>query len=188
MKYQQIENNAIYYKYSIKEGERPEHIAYDAYGKAAYHWIILLTNRIVDPNFDWYLTQWEVERLAETKYDDVNDIHHYIYIGDGTDEVANPNYDDEPAVEGERIPGDPVRFKYGEWLDSYYVNVELPAYKLANNGQLPLFVSPVTNLQYELDENETRREIKLIHENHVGKIIKNFEEMLADPNLFVTTI
>lgn len=188
MKYKQIDDNSLYFRYSLREGERPEHVAHDVYGEAKWHWIILLTNKIVDPNFDWYLSKNEVTANAAAKYDDINDIHHYIYIGDGTDGVAVQDYDSEPPVEGERYPGDPVRFKYGEVLDSWYVNVELEAYKLANSGQLPAFVSPVTNLQYELDENETRREINVISENHIGQILTNFEKMLADPDLYLTTI
>lgn len=188
MKYREIDNNALYFKYNIQAGEKPEHIAYDIYGNAKLHWILLLTNRIVDPNFDWYLTQWEVEELAKSKYANIYNIHHYIYIGDGTDGVAQQDYDSEPGVEGERLPGDPIRFKYGEWLDSYYVDVELETYKAANSGQLPAFVSPVTNLQYEIDENDDRQEINVISPEHIGDILVNFETMLNDPNLYLTTI
>lgn len=188
MKYREVENNALYYKYSIAPGEKPEHVAYDKYGRADLHWIILLSNRIVDPNFDWYLSQREVEQNALVKYANIYDIHHYVYIGDGTDSVAVQDYDSNPEVEGEVLPGDPVRFKYGEILDSYYVDVELEAYKLANDGALPVFVSPVTNIQYEFDQNDLRREINIISEQHVPQIISNFDVMLSDPDLYLTTI
>lgn len=165
MKYQDISRNSLFYKYSIIEGEKPEHIAYNIYGDATLHWIILLTNKIVDPNFDWYLTNWEVEANTEQKYvDGKNGIHHYEVLVD---------FD---------------RFKAGDWTDSYYDEVELVEYKAANGGELPIEISPITNYNYESDENEKRREINIISVNHISKIISNFEAMLTDENIYLTTI
>jgi hypothetical protein len=35
----------IFDKYDVKEGERPEDVAYKWFGDAEYHWVILMTNR-----------------------------------------------------------------------------------------------------------------------------------------------
>lgn len=179
LKYREVEQNSLYFKYNIKEGERPEHIAYDFYGDSRLHWIILLTNRVADPYFDWYLTSQELKKLAEKKYDDINEIHHYEYIGDGTDTLANPALSDDV---------DAIRYKYGEWLDSWYVQKELPVYLSENNYELPQYVTPVTNYGYESNENEKRREINLISQEHIGKILLNFDKMLSDNNLYLTTV
>lgn len=58
--FQEITPN-FYVDYIVKDGERPEHIAERAYGRSDYHWIILLTNQIVNPFFDWPLSQYELE-------------------------------------------------------------------------------------------------------------------------------
>ena len=179
MKYNRVERNSLYYKYSIEEGERPEHIAYNLYGNAKYHWIILLTNKIVDPNFDWYLSKNEVEALAKSKYNDMNDIHHYVYIGNGTDGLAIQNY--TPGI-------DAVQYKYGDILSNYYVQKDLEEYKIANGGNLPEFVSPVTNFQYEIEENDKRREIKIISEIHIPKILTSFDQLMDDDTLYLVTI
>lgn len=47
-------SNGAFIEYHIKDGEKPEHIADRVYGNPEEHWIILLTNNIIDPYYDWY--------------------------------------------------------------------------------------------------------------------------------------
>jgi Base plate wedge protein 53 len=53
----------IFYTYTVKDGETPEMIADKLYGSSQYHWIVLLANNIVDPFYDWPMSQ---ENLVET--------------------------------------------------------------------------------------------------------------------------
>ena len=57
-----------YVDYIIKDGERPEHIANRVYGKSEYHWIILLSNLILDPYFDWPKSSLELENHIKKTY------------------------------------------------------------------------------------------------------------------------
>jgi hypothetical protein len=54
--------------YTIKDEERPETIADRVYGRSDYHWIILLFNEILDPIFDWPLSENEMEKQLENLY------------------------------------------------------------------------------------------------------------------------
>jgi hypothetical protein len=74
------ENLTAYDKYIVKEGETPEIVAYKFYGNSYYHWIILHTNDIIDPRFDWPLTHYQLERYVSSKYggnEYIQSIHHY---------------------------------------------------------------------------------------------------------------
>jgi hypothetical protein len=55
-------------EYSIKDGERPEHIAERVYGDPGYHWLILLTNNIIDPYHGWYMSGSALEDYIQKKY------------------------------------------------------------------------------------------------------------------------
>jgi len=46
---------AVYYDYSVKEGERADQIAFKYYDDASLDWIIYIVNNIIDPEFDWPL-------------------------------------------------------------------------------------------------------------------------------------
>jgi len=80
--------------YDVKSGETPEYIANEFYGDSRLHWIILLTNDILDYYNDWPMAVEQFEKYVYSKYDDVNAIHHYEYeqeSGDTTFLIELPN-------------------------------------------------------------------------------------------------
>lgn len=68
---------AIFSKYDVKEGQRPEDVAFEQYGDAQLHWIILMMNEMVNPYYDWPMGLRDLESFVAEKYTDVNAIHHY---------------------------------------------------------------------------------------------------------------
>lgn len=51
-----INNVAVYYDYTVADGDTPEIIAAKYYGSSQYFWLITIANDIIDPYFDWPLT------------------------------------------------------------------------------------------------------------------------------------
>ena len=49
------ENSSAFYKYTIKDSDTPEIIAHKFYDHSERHWIVLLFNDIIDPQYDWPL-------------------------------------------------------------------------------------------------------------------------------------
>ena len=84
-------SNGAFIEYHIKDGEKPEHIADRVYGNPEEHWIILLTNNIIDPYYDWYLTHDQLKSYIVSKYGSLaiaqTRIHHYETIWIGEDET-----------------------------------------------------------------------------------------------------
>jgi len=71
------QNRAVFSKYDVKEGQRPEDVAYEQYGDSEYHWIVLMMNEMTNPYYDWPMGLRDLERFVAAKYSDVNAIHHY---------------------------------------------------------------------------------------------------------------
>tara|TARA_Y100001951_G_C11194809_1_gene213654 strand:+ start:32 stop:550 length:519 start_codon:yes stop_codon:yes gene_type:complete len=72
-----IQNNtALFAKYDVKDGETPEAIAYREYGEANLHWIVLVFNDILDPRYDWPLSQRDLNKFVKEKYTDPDGEHH----------------------------------------------------------------------------------------------------------------
>ena len=69
----------LFDKYDVKDGEKPEDVAYKWFGDAEYHWVILMTNNITDRYYQWPLAQPEFQAHLEDKYGAGNedDVHHY---------------------------------------------------------------------------------------------------------------
>lgn len=59
---------SVFIEYDIKDGERPEHIAERVYGDVDYHWLVLLTNEIVDPYHGWCKSGDVLQDYINKKY------------------------------------------------------------------------------------------------------------------------
>jgi hypothetical protein len=69
----------IFDNYDVKDGEKPEDIAFKLYGDAEYHWVILMTNNITDRYYQWPLSQPQFQEHIKDKYGSGNEdaTHHY---------------------------------------------------------------------------------------------------------------
>jgi len=69
----------IFDNYDVKDGEKPEDIAFKWYGDAELHWVILMTNNITDRYYEWPMSQPQFQEFIEDKYGvaDIDAIHHY---------------------------------------------------------------------------------------------------------------
>ena len=68
----------LYYRYDISEGKRPDQIA-DAYYEDQYmSWLVYLNNKVIDPYYQWYLPNDQLNSLLSKKYGDLNLIQRKI--------------------------------------------------------------------------------------------------------------
>ena len=69
----------VFDSYDVKNGERPEDIAFKYYGDAEYHWVVLLVNNVTDRFYDWPLTQPQFDAFLTDKYGKGSEdaVHHY---------------------------------------------------------------------------------------------------------------
>ena len=68
----------LFDKYDVKEGERPEDVAFKWFGDAELHWVILMTNNVTDRYYGWPMNQVQFAEYLTDKYGtNVDAIHHY---------------------------------------------------------------------------------------------------------------
>ena len=60
------ENRSWFAKYIVEHDETPEMVAFKIYGQAAYHWVVLLFNQVINPY-----------AFINDKYSNPNAVHHY---------------------------------------------------------------------------------------------------------------
>ena len=53
---QVISGRFLFDSYDVKNGERPEDVAFKFYGDAELHWVVLLTNNVTDRFYQWLMT------------------------------------------------------------------------------------------------------------------------------------
>lgn len=71
-------NPYIYYPYEIIDNERPDQLSTRYYKDPFKSWILYLSNKIVDPYFEWYMTEAQFNEFLEKKYGSL--IHAYEKI------------------------------------------------------------------------------------------------------------
>ena len=94
-------------KYDVKDGERPEDVAFKWFGDAEYHWVILMTNNVTDRYYQWPLTQPQFAEHLTDKYGAGSEdaVHHYEKTQDSGPTSSS---DSSHLVECNSDDGDPV--------------------------------------------------------------------------------
>jgi len=75
-----FKNRTLLVEIFLDDKDTPESVAYDYYGSVKYHWIVLLSNEIVDVNREWPLSQESLISYVKDKYgaNNSSDVHHYV--------------------------------------------------------------------------------------------------------------
>ena len=63
-----MKNPAVFYQYDIQDGDTPEIVATKYYGDPYRFWIVLFSNQILDPQFEWPLNTNEFADYLAAKY------------------------------------------------------------------------------------------------------------------------
>ena len=71
--------SSLFDRYDVKENENPEDVAFKWFGSANLHWVILITNNVLDRYYDWPLNQVQFAEFLTDKYGAGNEdaVHHY---------------------------------------------------------------------------------------------------------------
>ena len=91
------ENTSAFYPYQVQDSDTPEIIADKYYGNVEYHWVVLLFNNIIDPQFDWPLKSDTLIDYIDKKYtanatnfvDDANMPRYLLLASSGTPPYAS---------------------------------------------------------------------------------------------------
>ena len=147
---------AVFFKkYTIKDGERPETLAEKIYGNQFYDWIILLTNNMVNAQYDWPRTNYEIYKMVEEEFDDpYSEISHY------------------------KIKETIGHYQAGLHVDKTFYD---STHKLNINGSIQIkngneIASPITVAEYYQEENEKKREIYLLKSRFLESFVKDFKK------------
>ena len=138
-----------FFKYEIQDWKSIENVAYDLYGSCDYIWAIMIANNIVDPINDWLKPNDEVVEYAKKKYGitGFNSTHHYECNGikfitkQKTIIDARGTY-----LSGHLIPTDVVEAITEAFPFTVITDIKV-----------------VTNIEYEMAENEKKRIINAIY-------------------------
>jgi hypothetical protein len=175
------QNSSAFYKYNIQDSDTPEIIAGKYYDNPERHWIVLLFNDIIDPQFDWPMQPKVFIDYVDAKYSanganavpattglswakNVNHVRAYYKV------VTRTSYDGTKIIEKLEVSPE-------TWANTASTS---HTYTLQDGTTTTETVTKEkqTYYDYENELNESKREIKLVKPEFVPQIEKEFKKVI----------
>lgn len=150
----------LFDNYYIRDGDRPDTIAYDLYGNSFYDWVIILCNeRLVN-----FYEEWPK---------DSNTLEIYVFQKYGTALYDDHHFETLEVKKSDGTVILPAGIQVGTGFSFSYTEGQVTYGKTGTQIRVP-----VTNYDYEIRKNEEKRIIQLLRpeyltlfENEVKKIV-----------------
>lgn len=177
-----LSDPSIYYTYLYKDSDKPEHIAQKYYGDEDLHWIILITNNIFNPEFDFPMSTNIFPRYIEDKYKEKGALINLTGM-EYAQSTPDPVFKYQKIIkkvygngtsDTEYFVIDKKQYTEMPFQESYEINIggEIITYDVSR--RFPL----VTILDHENDVNESKRLIKILNKNLVQKAKNELRQLL----------
>jgi len=151
---------SIFNKYEIDDGDRPDTVARDFYGKSNLDWVVLITANIINVRDEWPLSDKEVYDFTVSKYGltEVNNIKHYE-----TKKITNSR-----GV---------VVLRSGEIVDAGFT---INYYDGGDITTTPSnTVRGVSNYEYEVRENQKKRSIDILRPEYLQQFLNDIRNEMT---------
>ena len=163
------DNSAVYYEYDIQDGDTPEIIASKFYNSPERHWAVLMINNIVDPQFDWPLDQRTIISYINEKYS------ANASVGQSGTTWAQANIHSYYKVETRISNSTEAELQTKLQIDANtYANVAATTTNLTLDDGNSITITTTKETKsyydYEIEENEAKRTIKLLKPEFVSSI------------------
>lgn len=176
------ENSVVYYDYVISEGETPEILADKFYNSSERHWIILMLNDIVNPLLDWPMSYSNLNKYINSKYSTNK------YADTANTSVSGLSWA-ESNIKEYFVKEVKTILKTKEYSEKTiiitpqdYANTSpiiTSNYTLGDTTQIELKKTRGTKTyyDYEHENNENKRTIKLLKKEFVPLLEKEFKNL-----------
>jgi len=169
-------NPLVFYRYDVQDHDTPESIANKYYGDSYRFWLVLLPNQIIDPQWDWPMSQSLFSDYLNDKYSTVaaannqsviqytnSTIYSYIKEVSTTDVISQNTTTTLYTIDANAYANTTVNTITDK---SGFVTQSVTKY--AQN----IF-------DYETGLNEAKRSIYLIKSNYASTIESQFQKLMS---------
>ena len=170
-----LKNPMVYYKYDVQDGDTPEIVAHKYYDDPYRYWIVLFANKMLDPQWDWPLNSLQFNEYVNDKYGNtLSNLHHYEKVitktTRGTDE-------DQTVTEKFTISDE----EFLGLLYSHPFGIDPVRTFPLSTGVVDITIqpTPITNYEYEMNLNESKRNINILNSKYVDQLEKEFQDLMS---------
>lgn len=176
------ENSAAFYEYDIQDSDTPEIIAHKYYGNSERHWMVLLFNDIVDPQWDWPLTENNLVKYVNDKYSANGAANTTVQTG--IQWALSPSNVQAYFKTITRTSTDGSEIVEKLEVDANtYANIAQStlSYTLQNGSQVTETISRSTRsyFEYETEINDAKRTITLLKKEFAPAVEQEFRRVIS---------
>ena len=176
------DNVLLFNKFVIGDGDRPDTIAESLYDDASLDYVVVLVAGITNIHNEWPLQDYQVYEHTLAKYGsetEMNTIHHYETFEIKDDKgrlILPPNL----IVDADfKIDGTSSKFPSST---RYTLISDVGNTQLDDKDEFSVLTDniafPVTNFQFEITENEKKREIDVLKSSYIGTFVNDLRDVV----------
>jgi hypothetical protein len=171
-------NTAVSYEYDVKDSDTPEIIADKFYGDSERHWIVLLFNDIMDPQFDWPMDYKTLISFIDEKY------KTNANVGQSGSNWAQSHTQSYYKIETRTvISTNSVNVNQIQVDANTYANIASSSstVTLADGKVITIAISRDSQsyYDYEMELNDSKRKIKLLKTEFVPAVEEEYRRVIG---------
>lgn len=148
----------VYMPYTIKDNERAEDVAYYYYDDPELVWLVNLSNKIIDPYYEWPLNSQEFDKVLIERYSDKSGLTGFDVLTWSLNTTITENIVHAVSTEDSAIS-----------INTFtYLNL---------SPQDQIFWSPLRVYDYETELNESKRIIYLVNKIYAKQAEKELRSL-----------
>lgn len=163
-----LDNSLYFEEYDVLHGETPEEVSYRFYGTTNLNWAILMFNNIMDPRFEWPVSEETLYKITEKKYGAPQNIFTINRAKNAKGYIVETFF----ILTEESTHEEPVRLLFENPTEEG-INTPI-AYQ--DSLEIADFES---NFEVESEKNEKNRTIKILKPAIIQEVISNYKKLIA---------
>ena len=174
------DNVSMFNKFVIGDGDRPDTIAESLYNDSSLDYVVVLVAGITNINHEWPLQDFQVYDYALQKYGTESKMfenHHYETFEIKDDKGRQILPPDLIVDKDFKMDGSALRFNSTYTLISEAGNTQLDdknEYTVSTDN----IARAVSNFEYEISENEKKREINVLKSGYLNVFINDLKDIV----------
>jgi hypothetical protein len=147
---------AVFNKYQIRDGVRPDNVAEELYNRSDLDWVVLVVAEITNVKSQWPLSNYFLYKYCEQKYgEELNNIHHYETreVKDSLGRLILPK---------------------GKVVDS--------GFRITDPKNSVLTINPIigiTNYEFESRLNDDKKEIYILKRDYLQQFLSDTKKIMT---------
>jgi hypothetical protein len=197
-----LTNSSSYIKYVVRDGDTPDILAAKVYNDPEAHWMILYANDMVDPQFDWPMTEPVFSKYIADKYRDMAEddeaqtledyeviawtqnlinpasIHHYEKVISQFNNTTQITNEARYVINKSKLTNNDLTVPY-DYYDDLPEEQGVTAIDLEDGQTIieTVYRNAVTYYDYESELNEARRNIRIIKKEYYQQVSEEFRKL-----------